>query len=396
MSNFDLTAVILAGGKGERLSPVSEILPKPLVPINGKPMIAHLIEQLERIGLRRVIILTGYLSDSVEQFCRTLNSNIEIVCLKGEVELSPAQRLINNESRIGNDFLLLYCDNYINSDDTINKILDSGKEITFLIQERSEGNVRIVRGGEIEYTNGPRKSDFGFVELGYIKVSTPSFFETLKVQLDLNATLSILSHEFSCGFEIVKDSYWSLSNLNRYKKLRKHRKTILLDRDGVLLERMPFRKYLNNVQDYKPMIQNWKVLAELSNLGIDFVVATNQPGLATSDVSAEFLVSIHQKLAIDMTIFGINIISIFVCGHHWNVNCECRKPKPGMLLNAIEVFDLKKSETLYIGDEDKDFDAAISAGIKPILIGRAHSKNFDYESMESAKTEILNFFPALD
>ena len=81
-----MTAVILAGGKGERISPISEILPKPLVPINGKPMISHLIQQLERVGIRRVIILTGYLSDSVEQFCKTIESSMEVICLKGGVE----------------------------------------------------------------------------------------------------------------------------------------------------------------------------------------------------------------------------------------------------------------------------------------------------------------------
>lgn len=359
-------------------------------------MVAHLIEQLERIGIRRVIILTGYLSDSVEQFCKTLNSKIEITCLKGGVELTPAQRLINNEPKIGNDFLLLYCDNYVQSDDTIKKILDSDKEITFLIQERFEGNVRITVEKKVEYSDGPRSLEYGFVELGYIKINTPNFFETLKSQNDLRVTLSVLSHKFSCGFKEIKNSYWSLSNLERYIELRKQRKTILLDRDGVLLERMPFRKYLNDAADYKPIIQNWKALAEISNMGVDFIVATNQPGLATSEVSKEFLINIHQKLAIDMTKFGISIISIFVCGHHWNDNCECRKPKPGMLDQAMEVFSLDKSKTIYIGDEDKDFDAAISAGIKPILIGRTHSKNFDFDSIESAQADIINYLSAIE
>ena len=391
-----MTAVILAGGKGERISPISEILPKPLVPINGKPMISHLIQQLERVGIRRVIILTGYLSDSVEQFCKTIESSMEVICLKGGVELTPAQRLLSNESEIGDEFLLLYCDNYIHSDETIVKILESTKELTFLIQERLKGNVRISIERKIEYLSGPRNSEYGFVELGYIKVNTPNFFKTLKLQNDLSLTLSALSYEFSCGFEKIKNSYWSLSNLERYIELRKQRKTILLDRDGVLLERMPFRKYLNDSADYKPMIQNWKTLAEISNLGVDFIVATNQPGLATSDVSKEFLINIHQKLAIDMTKFGISIISIFVCGHHWNDNCECRKPKPGMLNQAMEVFSLDKSKTIYIGDEDKDFDAAISAGIKPILIGRTHSKNFDFDSIDSAKADIINYLSAVE
>ena len=359
-------------------------------------MIAHLIEQLERIGIRRAVILTGYLSDSVEQFCKTLNSKIEIVCLKGGVELTPAQRLINNEPKIGNDFLLLYCDNYVKSDDTIKKILDSDKEITFLIQERFEGNVRITVEKKIEYSDGPRSSEYGFVELGYIKINTPSFFEILKSQNDLNVTLSVLSHKFSCSFKEIKNSYWSLSNLQRYVEIRKKRKTILLDRDGVLLERMPFRKYLNDVADYKPMIQNWNTLAEISNLGVDFIVATNQPGLATLDVSKEFLINIHQKLAIDMTIFGINIISIMVCGHHWDDDCDCRKPKPGMLLRAVEMFSLEIENTIYIGDEDKDFDAAISAGIKPILIGQNHSKSYNFESIESAKVDILNYLFGLE
>lgn len=358
-------------------------------------MILHLIEQLERIGIKRVVILTGYLSDSVDQFCKTIESSMEIICLQGGVELTTAQRLLNNKSKIGNKFLLLYCDNYIHSDKIVVKILESTKELTFLIQKRLEGNVRLNRE-RIEYSSGPRSSEYGFVELGYIKINTPNFFKTLKSQDDLSSTLSVLSHELSCGFEEIKNSFWSLSNLERYIELRKQRKTILLDRDGVLLERMPFRKYLNDAADYKPIIQNWKALAELSNFGVDFIVATNQPGLATLDVSKEFLINIHQKLAIDMTKFGISIISIFVCGHHWDDKCECRKPKPGMLNQAMEVFSLDKNKTIYIGDEDKDFDAAISAGVKPILIGRTHSKNFDFDSIEPAKADIINYLSALE
>jgi NDP-sugar pyrophosphorylase family protein len=125
-------AVILAGGRGERVRPITDTLPKPLLPIEGKPIITHQLEQLERVGVKEVIVLTGYLASSVKSYCDKIVSRLKITCIESDPEYSPAQRLLHSRSKIGDDFLLTYCDNYILADADISAVLQSKSRLTFL------------------------------------------------------------------------------------------------------------------------------------------------------------------------------------------------------------------------------------------------------------------------
>jgi D-glycero-D-manno-heptose 1,7-bisphosphate phosphatase len=72
-------------------------------------------------------------------------------------------------------------------------------------------------------------------------------------------------------------------------------------------------------------------------------------------------------MTIDLRAFGINILAFYVCEHHWDDNCICRKPKPGLLNQIAEDYDLAVSATYFVGDEDKDLQAARAAGMKGVL-----------------------------
>ena len=127
-------AVILAGGRGERMMPVTEIMPKPLIPINGQPILAHQLSQLERIVITEVLILTGYLASSVERFVMNFSTVMKITCIESEPSDSPATRLLKSRTAIGDEFLLMYCDNYILSDTDIAQVLNNSTDLTFLIE----------------------------------------------------------------------------------------------------------------------------------------------------------------------------------------------------------------------------------------------------------------------
>jgi D-glycero-D-manno-heptose 1,7-bisphosphate phosphatase len=147
---------------------------------------------------------------------------------------------------------------------------------------------------------------------------------------------------------------------------------------------MPHREYLSNLTDYKPIYENWIALKEVSNLGVDFLIATNQPGVATGEVREEFLSEFHVRLVSELLDFGINILAVYICKHHWNENCNCRKPKPGMLLKAMEQFEISEEFTLYIGDEVKDSIAASAAGIDYVIINNEVHDEFAFETIEKA------------
>lgn len=390
------TGVILAGGQGLRLRPLTETLPKPLTAVNGYPFITHLLGQLERLGFKRVVILTGYLGESISQFFEHYNSSLEIICRQNKIEDSTAQRLLKNYNLIGDDFLLLYCDNFILDDEIVKRVLLSKHELTFTIQKREIGNVALRSDGFAQYEAGPRSSGSNYVELGYLSIDSPNFFKMLGETRDLPLALDRFSKSYLCGYVEVESVYWSISDLNRYLQIPQERRVVLLDRDGVLIHKMPKRKYLTTWNDYRPMYDNWQALRKLSKSGVDFVIVTNQPGVGTGELSEDFLLELHQKLAIDLLSFGINVIAVYVCPHHWSLDCLCRKPKSGMLTKAIHDLQIDLKRTLYIGDEDKDFEAANNIGMTSIIIGRDHSQSFFYESVEKALPAVLRMLRGVD
>jgi histidinol-phosphate phosphatase family protein len=379
-----MKAVILAGGRGERIRPISDVLPKALVPIDGKPILAHQIEQLERVGVQEVFILTGYLASSIAKFCAKLKTTLKITCVESNVSATPAQRILNSKDDLGDEFLLIYCDNFIQSDSEIKSVLENNGEITFLVQLRDIGNIKLSLDKRAFYKSEERSSSYKAVELGNISVKTKKFIDILQKTQDLPKTLEQLSNELVCSAIVSNSRVHSISTLKTYVSNSRERIVLLLDRDGILIDKMPHREYLSNFKDYKPIYENWKILKEVSKLGVDFLIATNQPGVATGDVSEEFLNEIHVKLASDLLDFDINILAVYICKHHWNENCNCRKPKPGMLLEAMDQFEIESASTLYIGDEPKDSYAALSAGIDYVIINKEVHDEFAFNSLAEA------------
>jgi D-glycero-D-manno-heptose 1,7-bisphosphate phosphatase len=377
-------AVILAGGRGERMMPITNTIPKALVPVNGVPILAQQLRQLERLGFSEVLILTGYLSKTVEYFCNNFTTTMKITCCESDVHDSPRQRLLRIRDRITGEFLLIYCDNFIQSDDSIESVMKSKAALTFLIEPRDEGNVKILENNRALYWSRKRSSELKFVELGNIKVKTETFFGELEISGDLPSALEKISSVLDCSFQIANEQLSSVSDFSRYLDMEKGRPKLILDRDGVLLESMPRREYVTKISEYKPLWGNWDALKEISQLGCDFIVATNQPGVALGQVSPDFLLELHQRIASDLLVEGVNILAFYVCVHHWDENCECRKPRPGMLISAMRDFRLSLGETIYIGDADKDLEAAYAAGLDGILIGKNHTNSDNYTNLSAA------------
>ena len=371
-------AVILAGGRGERMIPITNTIPKALVPINGIPILAQQLRQLERLGFSEVLILTGYLSKTVEHFCNNFTTSMKITCCESDVHDSPRQRLLRIRDQMSGEFLLIYCDNLIQSDDAIESVMRSDAALTFLVEPRNQGNVEIFESNRAIYRAGKRSTNLGFVELGNIKVKSDIFFKELARNADLPSALESISKTLHCNFYIAYELLSSVSDFSKYLDMEKGRIKLILDRDGVLLESMPKREYLTKMSDYKPLWDNWRALKQLSQSGCDFIIATNQPGVALGQVCPKFLLELHQKLASDLMIEGVNILAFYVCTHHWDEDCECRKPRAGMLISAMKDFRLSPGQTIYIGDDDKDLEAAQAAGLEGILIGKNHSNSDIY------------------
>src|SRR6195952_3885967 len=144
-------------------------------------------------------------------------------------------------------------------------------------------------------------------------------------------------------------------------------KAVFLDRDGVLNHEQG--DYIRRVEDFI-ILDNYDALKTLQDKGYLLIVATNQGGLAKGWYTENELAKMHGHLKEVYKNHGIEITDIFYCPHHpdFTGDCDCRKPKPGLLLKAIEKYNIDPAKSYFIGDRERDIEAGAAAGVKGILV----------------------------
>lgn len=164
-------------------------------------------------------------------------------------------------------------------------------------------------------------------------------------------------------------------------------KACFLDRDGVVIEE---RNYLNssvNVKVFPETIEAFKILRED---GFKLIVITNQGGVAKGYYAEESIHEVHLEISRQLAEFGLKIDKYYYCPHHpegtvekYSFECSCRKPFPGMILNAIKDFNIDPKASFMIGDKLTDIEAANNAGCAGILVKTGHG----LEYIEKAEKE---------
>ncbi len=150
-------------------------------------------------------------------------------------------------------------------------------------------------------------------------------------------------------------------------------KTIFLDRDGVINKEV---NYLHKIEDFEFIDEVFETCFYLKNLGFEIIVVTNQSGISRGYYSENDFHVINNWMISQFNENNINILDVFFCPHSNESNCECRKPKPGMLINAKNKHNINMQESWMIGDSERDITAAYLAGItNTILVRSGHKIN---------------------
>jgi D-sedoheptulose 7-phosphate isomerase len=156
-------------------------------------------------------------------------------------------------------------------------------------------------------------------------------------------------------------------------------KHVILDRDGVLNEVTPGGGYVTSLTQWRWIPGALDGLALLRNAGIRTSIATNQSAVGRGLMTEDQLTQIHAKMRVDATRHGAAIDALMVCPHAPDDHCTCRKPRPGLIEQALARADIETSETLMIGDDETDLEASWAAGISAALVrtgkGRATEKD---------------------
>lgn len=143
-------------------------------------------------------------------------------------------------------------------------------------------------------------------------------------------------------------------------------KLIILDRDGVV--NFDSDDYIKSPDEWQPIPGSLEAIARLNQAGYHVVVCTNQSGVARGYFNIVTLNEIHQKMHRSAKMAGAEIDAVFFCPHAADDNCDCRKPKPGMLRDIAERFEVNLKGVPVVGDSLRDLQAGYACGCTPYLV----------------------------
>lgn len=393
-------AVIFCGGQGTRLRPLTDSMPKPMVSINGKPFLEYLLQQLSEQGLKRFLLLTGYLGEQIhDYFGDGSRWGWRIAYSHGPVEWETGRRFWEARQQMDSQFLLLYSDNFAQfSRDRLMTLHETERvPLSLLLAPKAKGNIRVSAEGRIEVYDKTRAGcGLDFVEIGYMIVERDrvlNVFPTIQNHPDFSFSevLQRLADISQLAGLVVRDPYHSISDSDRLELMRSYlspKKILLIDRDGVINQKAPRGEYVSHWNAFKWISETRQAMRKLAENGFKFIIISNQAGVARGMVDEGELRKIHQSMVSELKKDEVEILGIYVCPHHWDANCDCRKPSPGLFFQAAKDHALRMDRTVFIGDDSRDGLAADNAGCHSILVGegREDDKHLNKEPTLSTKT----------
>ncbi|HWN97176.1 MAG TPA: HAD-IIIA family hydrolase [Methylomirabilota bacterium] len=424
--------VILAGGKGTRLKDRLGDLPKPMIPIAGKPLLQHQIELAGAHGFGEVLLFVHHRADLIqEHFGQGSRFALPIRYITEKEPLGTAGAVLAGFDQLADRFVVMYGDTMMNVDLTRlwSAHEQSGADATLFLHPNNH-----PLDSDLVETNAE-----GWVTTFHNRPhAAGQFFRNL-----VNAGLYVIekcalepwSHDRKL-MDFGKDLFPALLNRNaklfgynspefikdigtpdRYdwvcaqyeagivqrSSLATPQRVVFLDRDGTLVKEVSAQG-LHRIEDLELLPGVSAAVHELNQTGLRAVMITNQPVVAKGFCTEEELQQIHNKLE---TLLGREhafLDRIYYCPHHpekgfpgerpeLKIECKCRKPEPGMVLEAQRDLNIDLANSWFIGDTTTDVQTARNAGVKSILVRTGHggadrkhdvAPDFVFESLPEA------------
>ncbi len=397
-----MTAVIMAGGKGTRVASVNSQIPKPLLPVAGKPVLLYEIECLHRQGITDIILVVGHLGDKiVARFGDGREFGVHIEYINEEEPLGTAGALYYLRDRLTEDFLLLNGDLIFDVDFArlmaFHKVHDALVTLLVHPNDHPYDSGLVIADGDGCVRGWLTKEDErtwykNCVNAG-LHVLSPRLLQKLeapqKTDLDRELIRPLIPTGEIYAYrspEYVKDMGTPerisaveqdiQSGLVQRKNLRERQRAVFLDRDGTINKYVGF---LRDINEMELLPGTAEAIWAINQSGYLAIVVTNQPVIARGEVTWEELDEIHRKLETLLGQKGAYVDDIFICPHHpdkgfagerpeYKIDCGCRKPKPGLLLQAAQKYNIDLAESWMVGDSDSDVMAGKAAGCRTVKL----------------------------
>lgn len=396
-------AVIMAGGQGTRLGNLVREIPKPMVKVAGKAILERQIESLKEFGIIDITIVVGYLGDIIKNYFKDgKDFGVNIDYISETSPLGSAGSLYFLKDKFNDDFVLLFGD--LIESVNFEKMVQFHKQKKALMTLFSHPNSHpfdsdLIIADENDVVLGIDSKhnirDYYYhnlVNAGIYVLSPKSleFFNEIKKQdmekefikslIPTNCVFSYASSEY------VKDAgtierLASVENdivngVVESKNTKHFQKAIFLDRDGTI---NVHKGHMSDINKFELVEDAAKAIKMINESGYLAIVITNQPVVARGEISLEGLKEIHKKLETLLGKEGAYLDAIYFCPHYpesgflgevkeLKIECECRKPKIGLLLKAKERFNIDLTKSWFIGDSDLDIECGQNAENKTILI----------------------------
>ena len=415
-----MITVIMAGGKGTRIASIAHDIPKPMLPIDGKPVLEHELDCLRSQGFTEVILTVGHLKDVIKDYFGDGSGispvtgkpfGVRISYFEEKEPLGNAGALFELRDKLTEDFLLLNGDAVFEVD---------FKRFAAAHQRNGGLATLFTHPNSHPYDSALILADRDSVVTEWLSIEdkrpkwyknrvnaglhvlSPKLLEkrpdTLKVDLDrqllkpLAGTGKLFCYESP---EYVKDMgtperYAAVcedygSGIVTAKNLTHRQKAVFLDRDGTINRYVGF---LRSKEDMELLPGAADLIRRINASGYLAIVVTNQPVIARGEVTVEQLDEIHNKLETLLGEEGAYLDAIYYCPHHpdkgfpgeipeLKIVCDCRKPKPGLLMQAAKDYNIDLRQSWMIGDDERDIKAGKRAGCQCIKTQRNRVLSLD-------------------
>ena len=165
---------------------------------------------------------------------------------------------------------------------------------------------------------------------------------------------------------------------------------LILDRDGVLNEEAPAQGYVTGPDGWQWIAGSLEALALIAGAGIRVSIVTNQSGVGRGLMTAEDLDAVHARMMRESKSAGGHIDAIFACTHAPETRCNCRKPAPGLIGAAVAASGIPATQTLAVGDDERDIEAAHGAGVAAALVLIANNRSPGRASASTWRAKTLS------
>lgn len=402
-----MKAVIMAGGKGTRISSITnDEIPKPMLKIGDKTILEHQIDCLKKSNIDEIILVIGHLGEKIKDYFKDgTNFGVKISYYEENPEkpLGTAGSFYYLKDKIDEDFILVFGDVFLSVDFT--KMVEFHKnnksDATLLTHPNShpfDSDLVVVNNENkvetFDSKENVRNYDYKNLVNSGIYCFSPKVFDYVNEPKKYGLEKDVISKMIINGdnvysyhsTEYVKDMgtperFYAVNDdyancISEQRNLSHKQKAIFLDRDGTINVYIPF---LVNKEKFELIDGASEAIKKINSSDYLCIVVTNQPIIARGESSFENLEDIHKRMETLLGRDGAYIDGLYFCPHHKDkgfpgevpelkFDCDCRKPKIGMLLEAVKDFNIDLSESVVIGDSTLDIKMAENANMKSILV----------------------------